>query len=139
MAVAFSSLRDALLLRGWVQNPRSDSPFFDFRWSYGRPLPFEVERSLRHEQMVSYLDNHQALTTKTGLMESLSRLKWISDTDVNLFFPRCFDLTEGMDEFYDAFRFSAAVSVIRYLVENPRQYVSVFFLSLSSLFGIFDT
>ena len=57
--------------------------------------------------MNHFLKNN-LITTKTGLSHSLGNLIWWNTIDVNEFFPKCFDLTDGeeTEDFKNEFRFN---------------------------------
>ena len=51
------------------------------------------------------------ITTKVGLMHSLRNLVWWNNVEVDSFFPKCFDLTEGeeSEDFKNEYRFQKDV------------------------------
>jgi tubulin monoglycylase TTLL3/8 len=55
------------------------------------------------------------ITTKTGLCNSLKYLIWWNTVDMDTFFPKCFDLTDGMEteDFKNEYRFIKAESIVK--------------------------
>ena len=65
--------------------------------------------------MINHYPDIRCLTTKRGLTLNLKNLIWWSNTDVDEFFPRCFDLTDNgeMEDFAEEFKSVKAESVVK--------------------------
>ena len=65
--------------------------------------------------MVNHCENAWQISSKVGLCNSLKNLCWWSETPVDDFFPRCYDLTLGVEvnEFKEDFRITKAESILR--------------------------
>lgn len=87
-------VRAALERRGWSQAPEGCYDW-DFQWSVvADKIEYDV---LRPSQIVNHHEGAaKALTTKRGLLRSLNEARWVS-LNPDLWFPRCFDLTEKSD------------------------------------------
>jgi tubulin monoglycylase TTLL3/8 len=94
------------LERGWFENPDRNSPVFD--------LKFAIKQSdvcasdLQDFQIVNHFLKNNLVTTKVGLCHSLKNLIWWNNVEVDTFFPKCFDLTDGeeTEDFKNEFRFT---------------------------------
>ena len=55
------------------------------------------------------------ITTKVGLCHSLRNLVWWNNVEIDSFFPKCFDLTEGeeSEDFKNEYRFLKAESILK--------------------------
>ena len=65
----YTDFKNALLERGWVQNPDKYSSFFDLKWTTKvSDLTFQ---SLKSNQIVNHFNNNACLTSKYGICKSL--------------------------------------------------------------------
>lgn len=87
----YPCVKQALLDRGWHMNPEPTSPYFDLKWSL-RSCEVSLE-VLKPEQLTNHFHKNGAITTKVGLLRSLSSLVWFADVCSNDIIPRGFDLT----------------------------------------------
>ncbi|XP_070558365.1 tubulin monoglycylase TTLL3-like isoform X3 [Ptychodera flava] len=75
---------------------------------------------LRKDTIVNHYARNGSFTTKVGICTNLRNLHWFQDIDPDTFFPRCYKI--GIDEekmgFIDDFRMTAAVAVVRWVVER---------------------
>ena len=91
----YRDLRNALLERGWVQNPDKYSKLFDLKWTTKiNDVEFE---SLQTKQLVNHFDSNQCLTSKYGLCKSIRTVVFNQAVDVDRFFPRCYDVADMSD------------------------------------------
>mmetsp|Transcript_5590 Transcript_5590/g.5107 ORF Transcript_5590/g.5107 Transcript_5590/m.5107 type:complete len:126 (+) Transcript_5590:436-813(+) len=65
--------------------------------------------------MVNHFLKNNLITTKVGLTHSLKNLIWWNTVDIDSFFPKSFDLTEGleMEDFKCEFRFLKAENILK--------------------------
>jgi tubulin monoglycylase TTLL3/8 len=111
----YEDLRRSLRWRGWIENPDPHSQFFDLRWTVkARDVH---HKSLKPHQIVNHFSQVAGcITTKAGLLASLTNeLRWFTDMDHTVFFPRCYDLNNPSEfaAFVTDFRWCAAESVLK--------------------------
>ena len=65
--------------------------------------------------MVNHFLKNYFIATKTGLQKSLKNLVWWSTIPQDLFFPRCYNLTDfqELDEFREDFRVTRAEMILK--------------------------
>ena len=91
----YRDLKNALLERGWVENPDKHSALYDLKWTTKvSDVNFD---SLRPHQFVNHFNNNACLTSKYGLIKSLRSIMLSENIDVDRFFPKCFDMTDLQD------------------------------------------
>ena len=90
----YGTLRKALVERGWFENPDKESPVFDFKFAIKSDNPAE----LKDFQITNHFMKNNVITTKIGLCHSLKHLIWWNNVEVDTFFPKCFDLTDGAEQ-----------------------------------------
>ena len=97
--------------RGWFENPDRYSPVFDLKFAIRNDNPVE----LKDFQITNHFQKNNVITTKVGLSHSLNNLIWWTNVDVDSFFPKCYDLTDGeeLDDFKNEYRFQRAESIIK--------------------------
>ncbi|KAL4510195.1 hypothetical protein ABPG72_010388 [Tetrahymena utriculariae] len=109
----YKDFKKALLKRGWIQNPQTNSPCFDLKWTLlGKDIDYD---NILPNQIVNHFENNSKICSKIGLLNSLKNLYWFDNADLNTFFPQCFDMNDP-DEFNDFvknFKLSKAVSVLK--------------------------
>ena len=103
MVGGYGTLRKALKERGWFENPDKHSPVFDLKFAIRNDNP----QDLKDFQITNHFQKNNVITTKVGLSYSLKSLIWWNTVDVNTFFPRCYDLTDGneLEDFKQEYRF----------------------------------
>lgn len=71
--------------------------------------------------MNHFLKNN-LIVTKTGLQRSLKNLVWWSTIPQDLFFPKCYDLTDfkELDEFKEDFRVNRAESILKRFIQKKK-------------------
>lgn len=113
----YPDFRDALLRRGWFQNPNKDSPHFDCKWAMVSSIDHE---HLLPGQVVNHFDRCRDLTTKSGLTVALRNAAPMSDRHVDDFYPRGFDLYDPCDraDFVLDFKLTKAESIVRRFLEH---------------------
>merc|ERR1719171_825935 len=67
-AGGYNDMRDALLRRGWVQNPDEASRHFDLKWARAALIDHD---NLLTGQIVNHYDRCREITTKVGLSLNL--------------------------------------------------------------------
>lgn len=109
----YPCVKDALIERGWVENPDRDSPFADLKWTL-RSIDVNKE-TLQPWQLTNHFMKNMAITTKAGLIKSLSTLTDVADVHANDIIPRGYDLSAPaqMRAFIDDFRCQQAEIVLR--------------------------
>jgi tubulin monoglycylase TTLL3/8 len=113
----YGTLRKALLERGWYENPDRYSPVFDLKFAIRNDNPIE----LKEFQITNHFAKNNVITTKVGISYSLKQLLWWTPVDVDAFFPKCFDLTDGneLEDFKQEYRFQRAESILKSYLVNP--------------------
>ncbi|CAN0064185.1 unnamed protein product, partial [Phaeothamnion confervicola] len=112
----YPCVREALLARGWHENPSRDSPFFDLKWTLHSS---EVKATdLSPGQAFNHFLKNVAVTTKAGLLSHLRSLRWFADADVDDVFPRAYDLSLRADAiaFVEDFQATAAEALLRHVL-----------------------
>lgn len=106
----YGTLRKALVERGWFENRDKLSPVFDLKFSIRNEHPAD----LRDFQITNHFYKNNVITTKVGLSYSLKSLIWWTPVDVNVFFPKCYDLTDGneLEDFKQEYRFQRVSEMI---------------------------
>lgn len=103
----YPTVREALLSRGWIENPDEHSLFFDLKWT----LKARISLGIREYQIVNHLERNYKLTTKANLVTSLQKL---TSVDPQTFFPICFRAHKGLSEdFIENYRLNYAISVLK--------------------------
>jgi tubulin monoglycylase TTLL3/8 len=90
---------------------------FDFKFAIKSDNPAE----LKDFQITNHFMKNNVITTKVGLCHSLKHLIWWNNVEVDTFFPKCFDLTDGaeLEDFKQEYRFQRAESILRVYAMNP--------------------
>ncbi|CAD8172525.1 unnamed protein product [Paramecium octaurelia] len=113
MVGGYGDIAKALIQRGWVKNPDSGSPCFDFKFTLHNS---EIDyNNLQDFQIVNHFAKIICLTTKVGLCKSLNNLIWFNNVDKNTFYPRAFDLSdeEDFENFREEFKLSKAEAILK--------------------------
>ena len=109
----YADLKRALDERGWVENPDKESRTFHLKWTLKKAdLSFGL---LQSHQLVNHFEKNTSITTKNGLCRNIRNLIWSRGEDVDMFFPRCFDLNDlsEFDDFVEDFKFSEAEKLLK--------------------------
>ena len=122
----YPDIRNALLKRGWLENPDDKSSLFDLKWTRVSKLP----RGLKEYQMINHLDKIYEISTKYSFCDNIKRISKISRVDPTNFFPRCYKLNDSSsnDEFYDTFKVMKAISILNSYSEGaevPKEKIVV--------------
>lgn len=122
----YPDFRDALLKRGWFQNPDKDSRHFDLKWGMAGDIDHE---RLKPNQIVNHFAKCRDLTTKVGLSLNLRNCSWFSGVDLDEFYPRAFDLYDPVEraDFVLNFKFTKAESILRQFLEHLESGAEVTF------------
>ena len=77
---------------------------------------------LKPFQMVNHFLGNNLIVTKVGLQKSLKNLVWWSTIPQDLFFPKCYDLTDfkELDEFKEDFRVNRAESILKRFIQKKK-------------------
>lgn len=132
----YPDLRNALLARGWIENPDRDSNQFNLKWTLKKAdLNF---LALPSNQYVNHFEKNTSITTKNGLCRNLKNLIWFHQENIDEFYPRCFDLNDfnEFDDFVEDFKFSEAEKVLKSIsltgiTKRPDYSISVFKLLIA--------
>lgn len=73
MVARFDVLREELLRRGWIENVKSGSPIFSFKWTWDTDRIADV--SLHSTKIVNHFMNNEEIGTKLGLVKNLNALQ----------------------------------------------------------------
>lgn len=105
-------VKRAALQRGWLENPISNSVFFDLKWDYN-DNPSEYS-NLKPSQFYNHFPDGRELTTKQGLNKNINSIT-SHCIDVYQFYPRCYDLSDvrQIDSFIEDFNRTGVLSVIK--------------------------
>ena len=76
----YFDLRDALVARGWVENPDKDSLFYDLHWGMA---PHIKHDSLQPHQIVNHYCRSLEITTKVGLTLNVRNSQWYICVDAD--------------------------------------------------------
>lgn len=109
----YPDVRDALVRRGWRQNPDEASPHFDLKWTLKTS---EVGfTKLAAAQRANHFSKAGCITTKAGLIHTLQDAHAYTPAERMDFYPRAYDLGDANDyvEFVDEFRCVEAEKVLR--------------------------
>ena len=90
ISAPYAPFKQQLLDRGWKENPDFFSPYFDLK--YCVRLKDIDYKALHPHQMISHFIGETSLTNKFELSRSLTNLICESNTDIDIFFPRCYDI-----------------------------------------------
>ena len=91
----YRDIKNALLERGWVENPDKKSNFYDFKWTT-KVSDINYD-GLKYNQAVNHFNNNACLTSKYGICKSLRSVMFSQSVDVDKFFPKAFDLCDLTD------------------------------------------
>jgi len=118
---SYQPLIDELLRRGWYRNKDRKSSIFHLKY-----VILESESSMLEDlkpfQMVNHFLGNNLIVTKVGLQKSLKNLVWWSTIPQDLFFPKCYDLTDfkELDEFKEDFRVNRAESILKRFIQKKK-------------------
>ncbi|CAD8207332.1 unnamed protein product [Paramecium octaurelia] len=111
----FNDMKSLFNSLGWVEIEDVYTQVYDFKFCYlkkflHKPIP---------EQVVSRFASSKLLTTKFGLARSLKSCYILGGVDSNIFFPRCYDLSDEGDfeDFLEEYKFTFAEN---YIKKNPK-------------------
>ena len=110
----YPCVKEALIARGWHYNPDPASSFFHLKWTLRSN---DIQEALQPWQLTNHYLKNVAITTKAGLIKSLSQLVWTADVEANDIIPRGYDLSNNleMQAFLDDFRTQKAESILKAL------------------------
>jgi hypothetical protein len=114
----YPDVRKALIQRGWVENPDSESPYFDLKWTRNARIP----NNLQDWQMINHFPRNYELSVKWQLYLNIKQGSKNPKTNFLNFMPRCFRLdSRNIEEFFDCFKVTFAVSLLKNYLKNPSQ------------------
>ncbi|XP_071960239.1 tubulin tyrosine ligase 3-like isoform X2 [Antedon mediterranea] len=90
----------------------------NFMWTCRRDsIDFKL---LRKDTIVNHFAKNGSFTTKVGLCTNLRNLHWFDNINPDEFFPRCYKVCseEEKNAFIDDYRLTAAISILKWVVEN---------------------
>mmetsp|Transcript_21877 Transcript_21877/g.49886 ORF Transcript_21877/g.49886 Transcript_21877/m.49886 type:complete len:804 (-) Transcript_21877:18-2429(-) len=116
-AGGYPDFRQAMLNRGWYQNPDKTSPHFDLKWGMVSNIDFP---NLQPHQIVNHFDRCRDLTTKVGLTLSLRSSPWHGGPHPDEYYPRAYDFSDPLErnDFILDFKFSKAEAVLHRFLEH---------------------
>jgi hypothetical protein len=107
----YAPFKKQLLERGWVENPDFFSPYFDLK--YCVRLKDIDYKALHPNQVISHFIGQTCLTNKFELSRSLTNLISDSGTDIDEFFPRCYDINCSYDHMNFLIDFKISFCVVK--------------------------
>ena len=112
----YPSLREALLERGWFENPDRHSRFFNLKWTIASKHINHSE--IEDHQIVNHFSRASSIVTKIGLMKNIRNLKHFANVNIDRFFPRCYDLNDigDKEDFKDDFRCVRAQQILKQIL-----------------------
>ena len=100
-------VRQALKDMGWAENVSGDERFFDLKWT------LRAEHlAMQNWQRANHFFNSQHLVTKAGLSRTLAEASFVCDESSDAFFPRCYDLSTELGDFFRDFYAQKAKRVL---------------------------
>ena len=112
----YPCVKEALIARGWVQNPDRSSSFFHLKWTLtSQHLSWT---DVQPWQCTNHFHNTRSLVTKIGLSQSLGSLVWCAHEDSTSIFPRCYDMRDPVElrEFIEDFRGLEAMAIMTVII-----------------------
>lgn len=118
----YDDIREALISRGWFENPDNESPCFDFLFCV-KTSDVDFENLERH-QKVNHFNFPGPLSSKSGLCRNLRNMIWEEKVDVDEFYPRCYDLRDFSDfhNFIEDFKFTKAQAILNTFLKSPETF-----------------
>jgi len=86
----YDNVRQALLKRGWFENPVKHSKAFHFKWTLKLDDVEEGFDDLREDQIVNHYRRSYELISKHGLARNMRALSAFEDVDIDQLMPRSF-------------------------------------------------
>lgn len=120
LILLYRQIKEDLLDRGWVYNEDRDSQYFDLKFTLAASdIDFN---SLKANQVVNHFRTSTCLTTKVGLMHTLSNSTHsaIYNKDVLDYFPRSYDFSHPPDvqAFFDDYHCIQAESTLKQILKK---------------------
>ena len=109
----YGPIKEALISRGWVENPHHESNCFHFKYTLkSRDLNLE---QLTESQIVNHFSKASNITTKVGLLKVLKNCLWNCSIDTDDFFPRSYDTNDENDyiEFSNYYKLLRTEAIIK--------------------------
>lgn len=117
----YDDMKASLKTRGWIENPNPQSLRFDFKWTL-KIKDIEYNK-LKDHQIVNHFEKNSCLTSKVGVCRNLKNLIGSDQIDIDMFYPRCFDLEDAneFEDFIEEFKFSKAEAILKEFLKfkNP--------------------
>ncbi|OMJ66566.1 hypothetical protein SteCoe_36543 [Stentor coeruleus] len=116
----YPDMRAALLKRGWVENPNSESIFYDLKWSRSARVPV----SINDWQIYNHFPRNLQLTAKWDLCKNLNKQISKPNGKSSLyFFPRCFKLNDkGFQKFAEYYKIVFSTSMLKETIKDFSKY-----------------
>lgn len=117
---AYKPLIAEMERRGWHRNKDRASLIFHFKNVILESESSMQANELKNWQIINHFLKNNMITTKTGLCNNLKNIKWWSSTPIDQFFPRCYNLSEGIEteDFKQDFRVCRAESILKKFVKK---------------------
>jgi hypothetical protein len=114
----YPDIVDEMLSRGWYHNEDRESAFYDLKWTI--QSNHIKHKTLNSKQIVNHFSKASSIVTKVGLMRNLRSLRWFASVDPDLFFPRCYDVTQSheMDDFILDYKQTRALSILQSIIQK---------------------
>lgn len=114
----YKDIRDALLSRGWRENPDPESLRFTLKWTL--KTKDLIHDKLHPKQLANHFFGATEITTKLGLFHNLQNFMWANaGVDVNSFHPLTYDLADvEVADFAQEFKIIKAEGILKLYAEG---------------------
>jgi len=114
----YKDIREALLKRGWKENPDPESLRFTLKWTL--KTKDLIHDKLHPKQLTNHFFGATEITTKLGLFHNLQNFMWANaGIDINSFHPLTYDLADiEVADFAQQFKIIKAEGLLKLYVES---------------------
>ena len=112
----YPDVAEALKSRGWVQNPDSDSLYYDLKYSRNARIP----KIIYDWQFLNHFPRNYELTAKWNLCETIKKNEHLTRISCLNYFPRCFQMEKsGYLEFCNTYKLIYCSGFLQDFLKNP--------------------